>query len=261
MREIVFSADDFGLTEAVNEAVERANREGCLTQASLMVAAPAAADAVRRARALPRLNVGLHLVLVDGDSLLGHAQLPRITLPDGRFSANQMALGVHYFFSPAARRELRAEIEAQFAAFAATGLVLHHVDAHKHFLLHPTIARMLIEVGQQYGLKRIRVPAEPPAVLAACGERIMLGDRVLYVWTKFLRWQARGLEVPDQVFGIKWSGHMTRERMVQLLAHLPPGRTEIYTHPATRRDAALEKLMPDYEHVAEFEALLADHNI
>ena len=87
MREIVFSADDFGLTEAVNEAVERANREGCLTQASLMVAAPAAADAVRRARALPRLNVGLHLVLVDGDSLLGHAQLPRITLRHGRAPA------------------------------------------------------------------------------------------------------------------------------------------------------------------------------
>ncbi|MDE1907534.1 MAG: ChbG/HpnK family deacetylase, partial [Rhodospirillales bacterium] len=79
MREVIFSADDFGLTESVNEAVERANREGCLTQASLMVAAPAAEDAVRRAKALPGLNIGLHLVLVDGDSVLGHARLPHIT--------------------------------------------------------------------------------------------------------------------------------------------------------------------------------------
>ena len=71
-----------------------------------------------------------------------------------------------------------------------------------------------------------------------------------------LRWQARGLEVPDQVFGLKWSGHMTRERVERLLAVLPPGRTEIYTHPATQRDATLVRLMPDYEHVAEFEALL-----
>ncbi|HTQ71810.1 MAG TPA: hopanoid biosynthesis-associated protein HpnK [Acidocella sp.] len=256
MREIIFSADDFGLTESVNEAVERANREGRLTQASLMVAAPAAADAVRRARALPGLNVGLHLVLVDGDSMLGHARLPHITGPDGRFSTNQAALGVRYFFSPAARRELRAEIEAQFAAYAATGLALNHADAHKHFLLHPTIARMLIEVGKRYGLKRLRVPAEPPSVMAACGEKVSFGDRALYAWTKLLRWQARGLEVPDQVFGIKWSGHMTRGKIERLLAHLPEGRTEIYTHPATYRDEALERLMPGYEHVAEFEALL-----
>jgi hypothetical protein len=74
-----------------------------------------------------------------------------------------------------------------------------------------------------------------------------------------LRWQARRLETPDQVFGIKWSGHMTRERIEKLLTAIPPGRTEIYMHPATRRDATLVRLMPDYEHVAEFEALLATY--
>jgi hopanoid biosynthesis associated protein HpnK len=254
--QVVFSADDFGLTESVNEAVELAHRNGRLGQASLMVAAPAAADAVRRAKALPGLNVGLHLVLVDGESLLGHALLPTITGADGRFGTDQAALGVKYFFSPRARRELHAEIEAQFAAFAATGLALHHADAHKHFLLHPTIAGMMIAVGRTHGLKRLRVPAEPPHVMAALGERVGLGDRALYAWTRLLRLQARGLEVPDQVFGIKWSGHMTRARVEKLLAHLPPGRTEIYTHPATRRDETLVRLMPDYEHVAEFEALL-----
>ncbi len=158
MREVIFSADDFGLTDSVNEAVEQANRVGRLTQASLMVAAPAAADAVRRANALPKLNVGLHLVLVDGDSLLGHDRLPTITGPDGRFSTDQARLGVLYFFSHKARRELRAEIEAQFAAFAATGLTLHHADAHKHMHLHPTVARMMIEAGRKYGLKRLRIP-------------------------------------------------------------------------------------------------------
>jgi hopanoid biosynthesis associated protein HpnK len=222
-----------------------------------MVAAPAVRDAVARAKGLPGLNVGLHLVLVDGDSLLGHGRLPHITGPDGRFSTDQAALGVRYFFSPVARRELRAEIEAQFAAFAATGLTLHHADAHKHFLLHPTIARMMIEVGRKYGLKRLRIPAEPPRVMKVLGERVSFADYALYAWTFLLRWQARGLEMPDQVFGIKWSGHMTGERIERLLPLLPPGWSEIYFHPATERDEVLTKLMPDYEHVAEFEALLA----
>ena len=47
----------------VNEAVERAYREGILTSTSLMVGGAAAADAVERARRLPGLKVGLHVVL------------------------------------------------------------------------------------------------------------------------------------------------------------------------------------------------------
>ena len=52
--------------------------------------------------------------------------------------------GMRFFFRPPARRQLAAEIRAQFAAFAATGLTLDHANAHKHFHLHPTIARLLI---------------------------------------------------------------------------------------------------------------------
>lgn len=257
MHNLIFSADDFGLTISVNEAVERAHTEGALTQASLMVAAPAAADAVARAKNLPNLNTGLHLVLVDGDSLLGHAKLPHITAPDGKFSKHQAALGIKYFFSPAARRELKAEIHAQFAAYAATGLKLHHADAHKHMHLHPTVAKLMIETGKKFGLTRIRIPAEPPGILKLCGEKQKFGERALYLWSRLLRFQARGLATTSHVFGLKWSGHMTLPRVQKLLENLPPGESEIYFHPATERDETLIRLMPDYEHIAEFETLLA----
>jgi hopanoid biosynthesis associated protein HpnK len=253
----IFSADDFGLSVGVNEGVELAHTQGVLTQASLMVAAPAAADAARRARELPGLKVGLHLVLVDGDSLLGHAKLPHITGPDGKFGQNQAALGFKYFFSGAARRELRAEIAAQFAAFAATGLELHHADAHKHMHLHPTVAALMIAVGREFGLTRIRVPAEPPWVMQACGARVGFGDYALYYWSRLLRLQAREMESARHVFGLKWSGHMTIERVRLLLQNLPAGSAEIYFHPAAVRDESLQRLMPDYEHEAELAALLA----
>jgi hopanoid biosynthesis associated protein HpnK len=254
--EIVFSADDFGLSEGVNEGIERAHREGVLSQASLMVAGPAAADAVRRARALPGLKVGLHVVLVDGASVLGHARLPDITGPDGRFSRDQAALGVRYFFSAPARAQLRAEIAAQFDAFAATGLTLHHADAHKHMHLHPTVAGLLLAQCRARGVSRVRVPAEPPGVLAACGERPGLGARALYAWSYLLRWRAGRLAASDATFGIAWSGHMTTARVRRLLTVLPEGRTEIYFHPAAWRDDTIAALMPDYEHQAELATLL-----
>ena len=83
MRRVIFSADDFGLTAAVNEAVERAHRDGILDQASLMVAGPAAADAIARARGMPSLRVGLHLVVIEGPGPPDQMVSTRYRVPTG----------------------------------------------------------------------------------------------------------------------------------------------------------------------------------
>ena len=262
-RGVVFTADDFGLSEGVNEAVERAHRDGILTSASLMVAGPAVADAVRRARSLPTLKVGLHLVVIEGPAMLPQAAIPDLVEADGQFPSDQARLGVNYFFRPRVRRQLAAEIRAQFAAFAATGLTLDHANAHKHMHLHPTVGRMMIRIGREFGLRAVRIPAEPPTVLARCGTRVGLGARMLYRWTGLLRRQAcgAGMTVNDHCFGLAWSGHMTASRLRSLLAAMPDARNEVYFHPATKRNALLRRLMPDYEHEAEFAALLDRTNL
>jgi len=258
MKQVTFSADDFGLSECVNVAVERAHRDGILHAASLMVAGPAAADAVRRAHSMPSLRVGLHLVVIEGPAVLQPREIPDLVDAGGQFPSDQLRLGVNYFFRPRVRRQLAAEIRAQFAAFAATGLMLDHANAHKHMHLHPTVGRLMLRIGREFGLRAVRVPAEPPAVLARCGTRAGLGGRALYRWSALLRRQVRaaGMMTNDHCFGIAWSGHMTAERVRCLLGELPPGRSEIYFHPATAQDPLLRRLMPGYEPAAEFAALL-----
>lgn len=258
LKTITFSADDFGLTEAVNEGIERAHRDGILQAASLMVGAQAAGDAVRRARANPSLRVGLHLVVIEGPSVLPPSEIPDLVDANGQFPADQLRLGINYFFRPNVRRQLMAEIQAQFAAFTATGLTLDHANAHKHMHLHPTVAAMMLRAGRDFGLHRIRVPAEPPGILAKCGTPVGWGDKLLYHWTGVLRRQARlaGIGTNDHCFGLAWSGHMTTDRVRRLLVHLPEGDSEIYFHPAAGRDTLLETLMPSYEHEAELAALL-----
>ncbi len=258
MKRIVFSADDFGLSVAVNEAVERAHRDGILDQASLMIAGPAAEDAIRRARALPSLRVGLHLVTIEGPAVSPPASIPGLVDKSGQFPSDQLKLGVNYFFRPSIRRQLANEVRAQFARFAAAGLTLDHANAHKHMHLHPVVGALTIGIGREFGLRRIRIPAEPPGVLAALGTKTGFGDRALYAWTRLLRHQARsaGMETNDHCFGIAWSGHMTRDRIAALLPLLPDGVSEIYFHPAADRDPLLRRLMPDYEHTEEFAALM-----
>ena len=257
-RRVILTADDFGLSEGVNEAVERAHRQGLLSTASLMVAGPAAADAVRRARTMPDLRVGLHLVVVEGASVRPSA-VKGLVDAAGDFSSDQVGAAIDYFFWPKQRKQLRSEIRSQFSAFAKTGLRLDHANAHKHMHLHPTVGRMLVQVGAGFGLKAVRVPQEPAAVLARAGTRVGLGARLLAMWSAKLRAQVQraGMVANDHVFGIAWSGHMTAERLVRLAPHLPPGLSEIYFHPAASRDGRLRELMPAYEHEAELAALLS----
>ena len=250
------TADDFGLTPGVNEAVIQAHTNGILTSTSLMVSAPFAADAVAKAYAHPSLAVGLHLVVIEGAPTLAPDDIRDLVDANGRFPSSQLRLGVDYFFRPRVRRQLAAEIRAQFEAFRATGLVLDHANAHKHMHLHPTVGRMMIEIGREFGLRALRVPAERPM---PGGPLQGFGDRALHRWTAVLRAQARraGMLCNDQIIGLGWTGHMTLPRIQHALANLPPGLTEMYFHPATMRDETLRRLMPEYEHEAELQALLS----
>ena len=257
MKRLVVTADDFGLSLAVNEAVEQAHREGILTAASLMVSAPAAADAVARARRLPTLRVGLHLVLVEAWPTLPAAELPDLTDARGLMRRDMERLGLDLALKGAARRQLAAEIRAQFEAYRATGLPLDHVNAHKHFHVHPLIAGAVLRIGRDYGMRALRVPREPREVLRraepGAAPRPALDTAP---WAALLAVRARqaGLLVPDRTLGLAWSGAMTPNRVAALLAHLPSGLTELYTHPATAGGFPGEA--PGYAYAAERDALI-----
>ena len=221
-----------------------------------MVASPGAADAVGRARSLPDLRVGLHLVLVEARPALPPERIPDLVDANGHFRSDMARLGAEIALRPAVRRQVAAEIAAQFDAFAATGLPLDHVNAHKHFHLHPVIAAQMIAIGRKYGARAIRVPIEAPSVVRAVEPSATgFGPRLLGLWARGLRAQARsaGMAVPDAVFGLAWSGAMTRERMLGLLQRLPEGTVEIYTHPATAN--AFAGCAPGYRYTEELAAL------
>lgn len=261
-RRVIFTADDFGLDLAVNEAVERAHREGVLTSASLMVTAPAAADAVARARRLPGLAVGLHLVLVQGTPACAPSEVTPLLTSEGRFLDSPAQAGLRYFFSPTARAALAREIRAQFEAFKATGLPLDHVDGHTHLHIHPTIFSLLLEIGRDYGLKAMRVPYERPIAswrAAGTGGALRLAASGAFApWAGVMQARLRraGVAANDCLFGFHDTGRMTETLVLKQLESLKPDSvTEFYFHPATERTDWLARQMPGYRNVEEFEAL------
>lgn len=235
--------------------MELAHRQGILSAASLMVAGTAAADAVERARRLPNLRVGLHLVMVEGKPALPPESIPDLVDASGHLRKDLTRFGFDICARPSVRAQLKAEIEAQFRAYQQTGLPLDHVNGHKHFHLHPAVASQVIAIGQRYGMRALRIPREPATVLAQIepGTRGSASERFLARWLS-VRARRAGLRAPDQVFGLAWSGAMSAPRVAGLLDHLGPGSTEIYLHPATRDHFAGSA--PGYRYANELAALI-----
>ncbi|MBV8473666.1 MAG: ChbG/HpnK family deacetylase, partial [Hyphomicrobiales bacterium] len=145
-----------------------------------------------------------------------------------------------------------------FEAFRATGLPLDHVNTHQHYHLHPWVTNEILAIGADYGMRALRVPAEPRALLAAVDPTwppMLSGIIAPLAALMRGRAQAAGIIVADRVFGLAWSGAMTEKRVAGLIARLPEGCSEIYLHPAVAggfRDA-----VPDYRYEEELAALLS----
>jgi len=246
VRNLIVTGDDFGASVELNEAIETAHVRGILNTASLMVAGAAANDAIARAKRLPSLHVGLHLAVTRSPPVLPSHAIPAITHPvNGRLPENLVVAGVRFFFLPTARRQLESEIRAQFEAFATTGLILDHVNVHNHMHLHPTVLGLILKLGRDYDLRAVRLPREP-------GMSVFLKP-----WVELIRYRLHrsGIIFNNWLFGMCDSGHMTRDRVLKLLAGLPRGISEMHFHPATGGWTNMETGMVAYEHAAELEAL------
>jgi hopanoid biosynthesis associated protein HpnK len=260
-RRLIVTVDDFGLSIPVNDAVERGHREGIVTAASLMVAEPAAADAVARAKANASLGVGLHVVVVAGRPVLPPERIPDLVQSDGTFSSQLARAGVRYFFSRRARRQLVDEIRAQFAAFAATGLAFDHVNAQCHYHLHPTVLGIILDVASEYGRPPMRIPDEPFGASWSATHEHYRGRLVhaafLAPFMRLMkaRMRAHGVAHNDFVFGFNDTGRMTEERVLGYVRALPPGTTEMYFHAATGRWPGIARDLQSYRLEDEFAAL------
>lgn len=248
---LIVNADDFGRSQAANQAIIRAHRQGILTTASLMVNEPAAEEAAALARENPALGVGLHLALVCGRSALSAETIPGLVDAQGQFTANPAKAGFRYFFCRDLRQQLRAEIHAQFKRFRATGLPMDHVNSHLHLHLHPTVFRLLMQAHRELGIRHLRLTADPfwLNLRLASGH---LGYRALHA-AIFTLLSARARPILKQgnirhtarVFGLLQNARVDEAYAMRLLRRLPEGDSELYSHPS----------LDEFKH--EFDALIS----
>jgi chitin disaccharide deacetylase len=244
-RFVIFNADDFGRSEAINRAVIRAHRDGVLTSASLMVGEPQWRQAVRFAHECPELGVGLHLTLSEGVPVLGKNELGSLRQSNGRLASSLFRAGIRLTFSAKARTAMGVEMDAQFARFAETGLPFSHVDGHQHFHLHPVLWDKMLALCVQYGVKCVRLPHEECRAHFRNGGQGVTLDTVAALFLRVLvrrhrrKLHEHNLFAADRVYGMLQTANMNVEYLLRLLPRLQGQTVEIYAHPGSEYAARL----------------------
>jgi hopanoid biosynthesis associated protein HpnK len=263
IRQVIFTADDFGMSRALNGAVALAHRRGLLRCASLMVTGPEAAAAMAWARELPELCLGVHLTLIQGRAVLPPRDLPHLVDGEGNFMNHPVQAGWRYYFRTAWLPEIRRELAAQMEAVLAAGLTPWHLNGHVNLHLHPRLFPLVVELARKYRIPAVRLGREDWRATLAVDDSHpcpKIAQGLIFAWlSRRARRLARdaGLVVNDHLFGLTNDGRMTEEALLGLAPRLQPGVTEIYLHPGLYADAELRRWAPLYRRQEELTALLS----
>ena len=225
MRRLIVNADDFGFTRGVNAGIVEAFQNGILRSTTLMANGAAFEDAVERSRQTPRLDVGCHLVLIGGRSVVPpYAPLPQST----KELLWRLARGLP---ADAIEQEFSAQIEKILAA----GLRPTHLDTHKHTHLAPPVLEAVVRVARRYGIAWIRRPFDLP--LPAVQGRAPLRRRGVNRALRPLRRRfdrliaENAFRATDHFAGFQLTGGYHARHLAELIRALPDGLTEFMCHP------------------------------
>jgi chitin disaccharide deacetylase len=219
LKRLIVNADDFGFTRDVNAGIVDCHRHGILTATTLMANGDAFDDAVRLARETPTLDIGCHLVLIGGRSLVSGRALPAT---------------VAELLRALVRREVLPydELAAQIRTILGAGIAPSHLDTHKHTHLAPPVLDAVARLGEEFGIRWVRRPFDFPLSAKVPLAKRLTARALTVVRRRFHRVLSQhGLRTTDHFAGFQITGRFRAQELVDLLGVLPEGSTELMVHP------------------------------
>lgn len=164
-------------------------------------------DAVRLAHLNPSLDIGCHLVLIQGRSMLTGGELPK---------------NWKQFLAAIASRKINPyqELHAQVEKIVGAGLRPSHLDTHKHTHVLPAVLSAVIRLAHEFEIPFIRLPFD------AGWRAVRWLDR--YGRAKLAQANVRST---DHFLGFRLTDELTEENLLLTMSKLPDGSTEFMCHP------------------------------
>ena len=217
-RDLIVNADDFGLSEKVNEGILDAHRKGIVTSASLMANGAAFEHAIAVCRSAPSLDVGIHLTLTEESPILASQKILSLVDGEGRLHHHAKIFVRKYFSGHISVQEIKNELEAQIRKVMSQGISVSHLDGHQHLHMLPGILQITVALAKKYGIPGIRIPNEIlyPYMLRNLGGI----SRVLELMTlKFFCLLGKNTEMlrPKYFVGFFFGGNLKKKNLLQVL--------------------------------------------
>jgi chitin disaccharide deacetylase len=238
---LIVNADDFGMSEAVNQGIVEAHDRGIVTSASLMATGNAFEHAVTLAKTRPKLAVGVHLTLTEQRPLTGSAAASLVGA-DGRFPPHLVQFAGRYVRGKVVLAQVRAELDAQIRKVRDAGVAVSHLDGHQHVHVLPGIAAIVAELAAAHGISAVRYPTERVRayMLRNWGNARRLTEQVVLGAVCALS-PLRALRRSDSFVGFYFGGRLDEDNLATLLGRLPAGGTvELMCHPGGDDSRAAE---------------------
>jgi hopanoid biosynthesis associated protein HpnK len=248
LRRLIVNADDFGFTSGVNRAIVEAHSHGIVTSSTLMANGPAFTEAVKLVKRNPRLGVGCHVVLIDGEPLLDREKIPSLT-HSRRFRDSLKSFAARALSRRIDEEEIFAEVAAQIRKLQASAISVSHVDTHKHTHLFPRILRPVLRAARECGVRAVRNPFGPRLPMRS--SKLMQRPNL---WTRYAQLRIlggfaknfrsavarEGFVTPDGTLGIEVTGTLDETLFHAIAESIPEGTWEFVCHPGYN-DADLQK--------------------
>lgn len=259
---IIINADDFGLYSGVNKAVAQAHTDGVLTSATITANTPAAEEAVKIAKQLPDLGVGVHLNLFEGKPISKDNCVHCLLNEQGSFAFSPAKLAMLSVCRRKIRLAIRTELSAQIQWVIDNGLKPTHLDSHKHIHCFPAIFPIVCDLARRFQIAAIRYAFEPKKLLTMpwplSSKDGRKNAKTLRIMAKINRIQNAAFLKTNALLGISHMGKIDVNFLKAVALYNSTATAEVMTHPAL--DDGAEHMKPStlHQRKAELKALCSE---
>ncbi len=240
---LIVNADDYGMCNAANEAVEELFEGGWLKSSTVMIPCPAAKHAVDFSIAHPEYPIGVHLTLT---SEWGKYRWKPLT--DGKSLLDEEGFMWHesdQVEKNASYEDIEKEVRAQIDLAHSWGMKPSHIDNHMgslygHYTGRIGLSKLALRICGEYGYA-YRLYVKHDKRICPNGTPYFLYSAVTYLakhWGK-----KYNVVIPDYLLFPDWNDKMRmsyevyRETILNIWTNIPEGGvTETFIHPSVESD-------------------------
>jgi len=239
--QLITNSDDFGMNESITDAILETHLKGIMTSTTLMVNMPGFDYAVKKAKEISTLGVGIHFNLTEGKPVSPPHLIPDLLDGEGFFKVNaiqrkNLLLGKNVY------NQAYIELKAQLEKMLDNGLTPTHFDSHHHITGVPLAFKASMKVAKEFKINKARITnidfyytnTYKRNIFSKIKREVLNTPKALvHRWNK-RRLRSNGFITPDtkllptRVLPLQ---HNEVEQFIQALSMLKTGVTEISFHP------------------------------